>query len=63
MTKCKEVKRHDGLCSISNKWHERDTAIQTETISTSGKIFQALKIHIKKLFGNVIFKKCRKSRA
>lgn len=27
---------------------KKDTLIQTETISTSGKIFQALKIHLKK---------------
>lgn len=37
------------------------TLIQTETISTLGKIFSGFENPLKKLFGNVSFKNCRKS--
>lgn len=40
---------------------KKDTLIQTETISTLGKIFSGFENPLKKLFGNVSFKNCRKS--
>lgn len=62
--KCKEVKRHNGLCSISNKWHEERHAHSNWNNKHFRKDISGFENPFKKnknLFGNVSFKNCRKS--
>lgn len=63
--------RHNGLCSLSNKWHDKQShsfkwkqeALQLRRYFKTSKFIKKTKRKKKNVFGNVIFKKCRQSTA